>query len=90
LSVPAKPLFVFTRLCPLDIRALIGGKVLYEEMLAKMPPSMNPKPAPSDWNLDTAFEATSLGRVGPGRSCSSKPCHPTLVEPSFIESDGIL
>ena len=41
---------------------IMDGKKLYEEMLAKMPPSVNPKPDPSEWNLDTAFESTSLGR----------------------------
>jgi hypothetical protein len=40
----------------------MDGKKLYEEMLAKMPPSVNPKPDPSEWNLDTAFESTKLGR----------------------------
>lgn len=41
---------------------IMDGKKLYEEMLAKMPPSVNPKPDPSEWNLDTAFESTKLGR----------------------------
>ena len=41
---------------------IMDGKKLYETMLAKMPPSVNPKPDPKDWNLDTAFEATPVGR----------------------------
>jgi hypothetical protein len=35
---------------------IMDGKKLYEVMLEKMPPSVNPKPDPKDWNLDTAFE----------------------------------
>jgi hypothetical protein len=31
-------------------------------MLEKMPKSVNEKPPVSEWNLDTAFESTSLGR----------------------------
>ena len=42
---------------------IMDGKKLYETMLAKMPASVNPKPDPSEWNLDTAFEATKLGRT---------------------------
>ena len=41
---------------------IMDGKKLYSEMLEKMPESVNPKPAVSEWNLDTAFESTSLGR----------------------------
>ena len=41
----------------------MNGKVLYETMLARMPPSVNPKPSPADWNLDTALEATSIGAL---------------------------
>ena len=37
-------------------------KKLYETMLAKMPESVNKKPPVSEWNLDTAFESTALGR----------------------------
>jgi hypothetical protein len=42
---------------------IMNGKVLYETMLARMPPSVNPKPSPADWNLDTALEATSIGAL---------------------------
>jgi len=41
---------------------IMDGKKLYETMLEKMPPSMNEKPSPSDWNLLTALEATPVGR----------------------------
>lgn len=41
---------------------IMDGKKLYEQMLEKMPTSVNPKPDPSEWNLDTAFEATPVGR----------------------------
>ena len=41
---------------------IMDGKKLYETMLEKMPESVNKKPAVSEWNLDTAFESTSLGR----------------------------
>ena len=41
--------------------AIMDGKKLYETMLARMPPSMNAKPPVSDWNLDTALEATPVG-----------------------------
>ena len=40
---------------------IMDGKKLYETMLQRMPPSMNPKPSPDDWNLDTALEQTSIG-----------------------------
>ena len=42
---------------------IMNGKVLYETMLARMPPSVNPKPSPADWNLDTALDATSIGAL---------------------------
>ena len=41
---------------------IMDGKKLYETMLAKMPESVNEKPPVSEWNLDTAFESTALGR----------------------------
>ena len=41
---------------------IMDGKKLYETMLAKMPESVNKKPLVSEWNLDTAFESTALGR----------------------------
>jgi len=41
---------------------IMDGKKLYEVMLEKMPKSVNEKPPVSEWNLDTAFESTSLGR----------------------------
>ena len=41
---------------------IMDGKKLYETMLAKMPESVNKKPPVSEWNLDTAFESTALGR----------------------------
>jgi len=41
---------------------IMDGKKLYEQMLAKMGPSKNTKPAPEDWNLDTALDATPVGR----------------------------
>ena len=41
---------------------IMDGKKVYETMLEKMPESVNKKPAVSEWNLDTAFESTSLGR----------------------------
>ena len=42
---------------------IMDGKMLYETMLARMPPSVNPKPSLADWNLDTALEATSIGAL---------------------------
>jgi hypothetical protein len=45
---------------------IMDGKALYETMLARMPPSLNAKPPLSDWNLDTALEATPVG-ASPGR-----------------------
>ena len=42
---------------------IMDGKKLYETMLKRMPPSVNPKPDVSQWNLDTALEATSIGRT---------------------------
>lgn len=41
---------------------IMDGKKLYAEMLQKMPESVNKKPTLDEWNLDTAFEATKLGR----------------------------
>jgi hypothetical protein len=41
---------------------IMDGKKLYDVMLEKMPKSVNEKPPVSEWNLDTAFESTSLGR----------------------------
>ena len=41
----------------------MDGKKLYETMLARMPPSRNAKPAAEAWNLDTALEATPVGRA---------------------------
>jgi len=41
---------------------IMDGKKLYEQMLLKMGPSVNAKPPLEDWNLDTALEATSIGR----------------------------
>ena len=38
---------------------IMDGKKLYETMLAKMPASVNPKPDPSEWNLDTALRRPS-------------------------------
>lgn len=35
---------------------------------AKMPPSVNAKPSPADWNLDTALEATPVGAGSPPAS----------------------
>jgi hypothetical protein len=42
---------------------IMDGKKLYAEMLQKMPESVNKKPTLDEWNLDTAFEATKLGRL---------------------------
>jgi hypothetical protein len=39
----------------------MDGKQLYETMLARMPPSVNAKPPASEWNLDTALQATPVG-----------------------------
>ena len=41
---------------------IMDGKKLYEEMLTKMPKSVNEKPNPSEWNLLTAFKSTPVGR----------------------------
>jgi len=41
---------------------IMDGKKLYEQMLSKMGPSKNAKPALDDWNLDTALESTPVGR----------------------------
>ena len=41
---------------------IMDGKKLYEEMLTKMPKSVNEKPSPSEWNLLTAFKSTPVGR----------------------------
>eukprot|EP00227_Mantoniella_beaufortii_P003685 CAMPEP_0197617602 /NCGR_PEP_ID=MMETSP1326-20131121/61115_1 /TAXON_ID=1155430 /ORGANISM="Genus nov. species nov., Strain RCC2288" /LENGTH=273 /DNA_ID=CAMNT_0043186497 /DNA_START=35 /DNA_END=856 /DNA_ORIENTATION=+ len=41
---------------------IMDGKKLYEVMLERFPPSMNPKPPVSEWNLDTAFQSTKVGR----------------------------
>lgn len=41
---------------------IMDGRALYEQMLAKMPPSVNAKPSPEAWCLDTALEATPVGR----------------------------
>lgn len=37
--------------------------MLYETMLKRMPPSVNAKPSPADWNLLTALQATGAGRA---------------------------
>jgi hypothetical protein len=41
---------------------IMDGKKLYEEMLTKMPKSVNEKPSLSEWNLLTAFKSTPVGR----------------------------
>ena len=41
---------------------IMDGKKLYEEMLTKMPKSVNEKPSASEWNLLTAFKSTPVGR----------------------------
>eukprot|EP00976_Prorocentrum_cordatum_P104190 1193769-Prorocentrum_minimum.AAC.2 len=41
---------------------IMDGKKLYETMLERMPESMNAKVSPADWNLQTALEATPIGR----------------------------
>jgi Protein of unknown function (DUF3119) len=42
---------------------IMDGKVLYETMLKRMPPSLNPKPSPEEWSLDLALRQTSIGRA---------------------------
>ena len=32
-------------------------------MLARMPPSVNPKPSPEEWSLDLALRQTAPGRA---------------------------
>ena len=41
----------------------MDGKVLYETMLKRMPPSLNPKPSPEEWSLDLALRQTAIGRA---------------------------
>ena len=42
---------------------IMDGKKLYEQLLMKMPKSVNEKPKASEWNLLTAFKATPVGRT---------------------------
>lgn len=39
------------------------GKKLYEQMLSRLPASKNSKPSVGAWSLDTALEATPVGRA---------------------------
>ena len=41
---------------------IMDGKKLYEQMLQKMPKSLNEKPLVDEWNLLTAFKSTGVGR----------------------------
>ncbi len=41
---------------------IMDGKMLYEVMLSRLPPSQNEKPSPSEWSLDLALEQTQIGR----------------------------
>jgi len=41
---------------------IMDGKKLYETMLERMPESQNAKVSPEEWNLQTALEATPIGR----------------------------
>ena len=66
---------------------IMDGKKLYEEMLTKMPKSVNEKPNPSEWNLLTAFKSTPVGRniIEQMSEEQVKWCEETVGLPYFDE-----
>ena len=66
---------------------IMDGKKLYEEMLTKMPKSVNEKPSPSEWNLLTAFKSTPVGRniIEQMSEEQVKWCEETIGLPYFDE-----
>ena len=66
---------------------IMDGKKLYEEMLTKMPKSVNEKPSPSEWNLLTAFKSTPVGRniIEQMSEEQVKWCEETVGLPYFDE-----
>jgi len=66
---------------------IMDGKKLYEEMLTKMPKSVNEKPNLSEWNLLTAFKSTPVGRniIEQMSEEQVKWCEETVGLPYFDE-----
>ena len=66
---------------------IMDGKKLYDEMLTKMPKSVNEKPNPSEWNLLTAFKSTPVGRniIEQMSEEQVKWCEETVGLPYFDE-----